>query len=88
MEEDNESICVGQRISVNVETVFKEGLVVSFTDADGLEYRGALLSPVVGSGRSQCRLENVVCSVHLGGMVHYVSKRWGHGRYYRLMNHV
>ena len=34
---------VGQTIPVSVESVFKDGFVVSFTSAEGLEFRGALL---------------------------------------------
>ena len=34
----------GNKILVEVENVFEDGVVVSFIDANGTEYRGALLS--------------------------------------------
>ena len=34
---------VESTVSVNVESVFNEGLIVAFNSSDGCEYRGALL---------------------------------------------
>ncbi len=36
-------LSVGESVCVDIETVFQEGVVVSFTDGEGVEYRGALL---------------------------------------------
>ena len=42
---------VGDKISVEIQTVIGDGLVVSFTDSDGAEYRGALLKTECGNCR-------------------------------------
>lgn len=40
---EGQKLTVGGRVYVNVEAAFQEGVVVSFTDSGGVEYRGVLL---------------------------------------------